>query len=97
SKRDWSSDVCSSDLQTSEQPFELLDDRIDVDDLRLQHLPASEGEELSRQRGAAFGGAVNLFEVVAHRIVARDLFEHQIAVAENRSEERRVGKEGGVS
>src|SRR5207249_8200912 len=82
SKRDWSSDVCSSDLDTDPQPLlDELDQRyvpgeIDLD-LRDKGIPFVHGKRGTR--------AYLALSVLALIVVAGILYE--------RSEERRVGKE----
>ena len=73
--------------QTAQQFLELLHQRIDVDQLRLQHLPAAEREQLSRERRRALPGRLNLQQIRTQRILLRDLVEDQVAIAENRGQQ----------
>src|SRR5690625_7283798 len=72
--RDWSSDVCSSDLQAHafDEPGRLTVGAVPVDD-------------------AAGGPFVAEEDVLRHREVGA---ETELLVDDDRSEERRVGKEG---
>src|SRR5699024_11779125 len=78
SKRDWSSDVCSSDLQSRcrASPVVRMDEQVDVAALPLcPHPQLRECRSLDHQRPDTSAGKQSL---------------------QVRSEERRVGKEGGA-
>ena len=51
-----------------QQLLELRDQRVEVDDLRLQHLPPAEREQLPRERRGALAGRLNLQQIRAQRI-----------------------------
>ena len=65
-------DVLADDA--AQQVLHLHDEPVQVDDPRLGDLPAREGEELPRQRGAALGRAADAAEVVVRRVVASASF-----------------------
>ena len=69
--------------QAAQQLLDLPHERVEIDDLRLQHLPAAEGEQLAGERRGALARRLNLLEVRAQPIALRDLVEHQRAVAED--------------
>ena len=77
----------SSRQQPMQQLLELPDERVDVDDLRLQHLPPAEGQQLPRERGRALARRPDLLQVLPERILLRHVVQHQVAVAEDRREE----------
>src|SRR5699024_11802861 len=92
SKRDWSSDVCSSDLPVgipglheSRMPFQLV---AAFDELIAQLGVAATIAQVPLTRGNNFQGLVTFFKEV-HRV--HDLLRFAI----ERSEERRVGKGDG--
>src|SRR5207249_9720739 len=90
SKRDWSSDVCSSDLL--EQAPSLFRVRaVEPNDERvLRHVETAERvEDAARDLVAARDAAEDVEEDRLHLRVARDHLEG----VDHRSEERRVGKE----
>ena len=58
-----------------------------VHDLRHEHLPAAEGEQLAGQRRAPVGGADDLFEVGPTWIVGREVVRHEVGVAADREDE----------
>src|SRR5699024_11284918 len=83
SKRDWSSDVCSSDL---EFVFQISkDEYLDLlfEDLALPNLKQNQQRQLTEYKTHRAGYTAN--GVPANISVVRSL--------QNRSEERRVGKE----
>src|SRR5699024_11279992 len=88
SKRDWSSDVCSSDLDYVMQ-LRLRDlDRVGGDLDRIAHAVARlRGVDVG---GGAFADDLELVDRVGSLQVGGD--EHRTVAL--RSEERRVGKEG---
>src|SRR3712207_6927144 len=57
--RDWSSDVCSSDLSTH--------DRAQIERFGQEQLAPAEREELAGDPGGSLGGTADLFELGAHR------------------------------
>src|SRR5207249_6201662 len=89
SKRDWSSDVCSSDLDSDlkfDQPqAEVVFDR---DKLRSQGVDLSQaGRDLSTLLGANY---VNRFSIQGR---SYKVIPQMVRAERLRSEERRVGKE----
>src|SRR5690606_40153390 len=88
--RDWSSDVCSSDLQASEG----FDAEFALEDLggRLRDRPL-QGRGRFELRGDAGSGALEL-ALGGSRVQASGQVGDRIDVQAQRSEERRVGKEG---
>src|SRR5699024_11758291 len=80
SKRDWSSDVCSSDL--IESLFSYLE--VEVDYKRVKHPDLHPG----RSAMISLDGSTIGFIGQVHPLV-----EKQFDLKETRSEERRVGKE----
>src|SRR5204863_1484733 len=78
SLRDWSSDVCSSDLGRAVGPLEVVDPDAEDDDLRVgRHLLLGGFEDRGRVSQDAF----------------RRVIRHRRPCVVPRSEERRVGKE----
>src|SRR5207248_4143269 len=85
---DWSSDVCSSDLAGSQRS--------------ATGTPAIEPPRRKSKRGTLYRGREGMWSWVAHRItgvlIFFFLFAHVLDTAlvrvSQRSEERRVGKEG---
>ena len=73
--------------KTAQQLFQLAHDRVDVHNLRLQHLPPAERQQLARQRRRPFARVPDLFEIGPQRVVERNVVEHQVAVTEDRSEQ----------
>ena len=67
--------------------FEIRDNGVDVDDARVEHLAAAEGEELARQRRRALGRLLDLEQVVASPIVRREVLEEKLGVAGDRRQE----------
>jgi hypothetical protein len=73
--------------QPAEHPLELGDHLVDVDDLRLEHLAAAEGEQLSGQPGGTLSRALHLEHVLAHRGAVVELRERELAVAHDRRQQ----------
>ncbi len=67
--------------QALQQPSHLHDQFIQVENLGLQHLPAAEGQQLSRQQRRPVCNAANLFAVSANGVRWLDPFKSQIAVS----------------
>src|SRR5207249_7079969 len=90
SKRDWSSDVCSSDLTRSE--FEAMDaQRTEALVAQFRKEYAQRGEEIVRQVENIANAEITLHTALDAERPNADL---SIYVNDaNRSEERRVGKE----
>src|SRR5207249_9272590 len=85
SKRDWSSDVCSSDLQS------LIAMEMQVDVLRrTSDKSVSITDELGRIQGLLREEVLKLRELM-QQMKSLDVDSRRLL----RSEERRVGKEGG--
>src|SRR3546814_16650461 len=99
---DWSSDVCSSDLQFADRQFHLAQERDDSQPGRIGK-SAKNIEQLSHDMGyKAFfisgqRGATPLFPAARHNEVPRTgrigTGSQKKDIARDRSEERRVGKE----
>src|SRR5207249_8426771 len=92
SKRDWSSDVCSSDLGG----FELPDD---IGATRPALVLVEQDDEQGRRVGRAVVGRMRAFlegGQLAEAHLVQDLSRLGVAerIDRSRSEERRVGKEG---
>src|SRR3546814_21076637 len=77
---DWSSDVCSSDLETTS--VDLIEGRPDDADARVRH-------SFARERASTGVFSFDL-SLQAHGLIADFLKEQDF---DRRSEERRVGKE----
>ena len=73
--------------QPAQQFLDLRHQRVEVDHLRLQHLPPAERQQLPGQRRGAIARRLNFQQIQAQRILLRDLVEHQVAVAEDRREQ----------
>src|SRR3546814_20252902 len=93
---DWSSDVCSSDLKSADDPVELVIERL-AEDLELIRqifaLIISAGREQAERDDRAAGTDRHVQFTDTGRI--RIVLVFMMAIAEdvaNRSEERRVGK-----
>jgi hypothetical protein len=67
--------------------FRLADDAVQVDDGRLQHLLAAEGEELPRERGCAMGGALDVLEPAPRRVAGSRVVEEQARAADDRRQQ----------
>ena len=62
--------------------------RVQVEDLRLQHLLAAEGEQLRRQPARALAGLPDLLEIGRHAPTSlAHLLERELAVAEDDGEQ----------
>src|SRR3546814_14796840 len=83
---DWSSDVCSSDLRTTEHE---ADDVLDLAEAAIIAEPELRRLKLLDAAVEAQAAIVRLVEV------ALVCIEHRHCARRVRSEERRVGKEGG--
>ena len=66
---------------TPEHPLHAGDDRVQVEDTRLEDLPAAECEQLLRQRRSAAAGLPDLLGAFAPRVAFGQLGEQQLAVA----------------
>ena len=69
--------------QPAQHLFHVGDHHIQIQDLRLKHLAAAEGQQLLRQGGGAVPGLANLLHRGAHRRVFREPAEHDLAVTGN--------------
>ena len=69
----------------ADQPVQHLlglgDDRVEVDDARLHHLAAAEGQQLIGQGARPIGGFENLFGIAAQRVQGGELIENHPVVA----------------
>ena len=70
-----------------EQPLEPGDDVAEIQDLRLEHLMAAEGEQLARERSGTIGGAHDLQCVRAPRIVVVEAGDEELAVTADRGQQ----------
>ena len=55
--------------QAAQHLVHVLDDAVEVEHLRGQHLPAAEGQQLPRQGGGALGRLADLVHGLAGRIL----------------------------
>src|SRR3546814_13126973 len=105
---DWSSDVCSSDLEVAEQNIVAAERQRDECGARLDDFQAEPAGEVIGEAGRAHlrnrraagrddeigGGEVLLAEGHAERAIGVRHLAHRLAAADiDRSEERRAGKE----
>ena len=58
----------------------VFDNGVEVDDARLQHLLAAEGEKLARERGGAIGSAM-MTSLCAAGVALREHVEQKLGVA----------------
>src|SRR5699024_11718162 len=89
SKRDWSSDVCSSDLNREESEVVFKDKRLEVG---FETLTAYENAKLSKEEQEREKAAIETYETKCSH-VKQQLVQLQEQLEGQRSEERRVGKE----
>ena len=67
--------------QAPQHAIELADDGVEIDDARLDDLPAREQQQLAGQGGGALAGALDLLERRPVRVRRRDLAEDDVGVA----------------
>ena len=67
--------------QAPQHAIELADDGVEIDDARLDDLPAREQQQLAGQGGGALAGALDLLERRPVRMRRRDLAEDDVGVA----------------
>jgi hypothetical protein len=73
--------------QAGEHLFELGHQGVEVDRPRLQHLLATEGEELAGEARGAVGRLADLGGVLAARVARGEVFEQQVGVARDGGED----------
>ena len=66
-----------------QERHDLLDDRGRIDDLRLEHLLAAEGEELADEGGRPVGGSEDVVEILDRGMVGHQRRPGQVGVAPN--------------
>src|SRR5262249_48116377 len=75
----------------ADQPRQHLlhvpDHQIQVEDLWLKHLLATEGQKLTGERRCSFCGLVNLADVILQRIVFLELRSNELCISDYRSEQ----------
>ncbi len=76
-------DVVGEPLQHA---VDAAHDGVQIEPLRLERLPAAEGEELARQVRAALGRFLNLLGVQARRVAGLEAHRQQLGAAENRGQ-----------
>src|SRR5206468_8903542 len=92
SDRDWSSDVCSSDLEEAIEKGALILDTREANDFEKTFIPGSINIGLNGQYAIWTGTLININQPLV--LVAEPGTEHEsILRLARRSEERRVGKE----
>src|SRR2546430_9269762 len=72
--------------QAAEHFFEILHQRVEVEDLWLENLAAAEGQKLASERSGAIGGVINAGETAAE-FMAGGAIQQELAVAANYGEE----------
>ena len=65
----------------------VRDEGVEVDDLRLQHLLAAEGEELAHEARGPLGGAHDVLHLAQARVVRVEAPAQQLAVAHDHREQ----------
>ena len=73
--------------QPREHAARVREQRVEVEDARLEHLLAGEREQLAGQVRRALAGPADLRDVLADRVVRRELGEGHVAVAEDRRQQ----------
>ena len=72
--------------QAAEHFFEILHQRVEVEDLWLENLAPAEGQKLAGERSGAIGGVINAGETAAE-FMAGGAIQQEFAVAANYGEE----------
>ena len=67
--------------QAPQHAIHLADDRVQIDDARLDDLAPREEQQLAGEGGGALAGALDLLECRPVRMVGRDLAENDVGVA----------------
>ena len=73
--------------QAAQHPVELRHDDVQVEHLRLQHLPPAEGQQLLRERGRPLAGALDFKHLLDGGLVAGQRIVKQAAVADDGREQ----------
>ena len=60
---------------------------VQVDDTEFQHLLSAECQQLAGERGGAFARPADLHQIRMHGVLIGEVFENEIAVAINGSEQ----------
>jgi hypothetical protein len=69
--------------QTLQQAFHLQNELAEVEHLRLQQLPATEGQQLPHEVRGAITGASHFLDVLTQRVVGRQLFRNTDGIAQH--------------
>src|SRR6202011_1351267 len=70
--------------QDAEKHFaHAVDQRVEIERLRTEHVLAAEGKQLARQAGRALGGADDGLNALAHSWSGAVLFQHDFRVSAN--------------
>ena len=59
---------------------------IEIDDLRLKHLLATEGEKLPRQQGGTIACFLDFFDTLALGVIQTQTIQHESGVAQDDSQ-----------
>ena len=62
----------SSPSERGNQLAHVLDNLVEIDNARLQHLHAAEGEKLARERSGAIGGAIDELDFACGCVAMRE-------------------------
>src|SRR5690606_40256847 len=89
--RDWSSDVCSSDLNDPEYQEQLSKQQREAE--LLQEMKEREANRFSVQKASMTKGIFNTIKAKDSESFIKAIVDEDITVYAGRSEERRVGKE----
>ena len=73
--------------QSSQHPLDVGDHRVEVDGLRLQQLPPSEGEQLPHELGGPISCARDLLGVATEPVAGFEALEQELAVARDRGQQ----------
>ena len=73
--------------QAAQHGLEVGDDAVQVQHLRLEHLPAAERQELAREGGRPDPGAPDLLDFPPHRVAVADSLLQELAVAGDRRQQ----------
>ncbi len=73
--------------QRQEQPASLGEHLVDAHELRMEHLAAAEGEELSREVRGSLAGLADLEQERAARVIGREIREHDLAITVDHRQE----------